>query len=249
MIDYKAVLSDIGSQLKEHGESASPFLNHISSVFVPHFDESFGSTKNRVVIVGQESRGWQKRLSELTVDNPDFDDMISRSRNRHKVLYESAPGKSKFLQYVKRIKDANQQQPVQWLNFYMCDYKRKSFNSLNNSKRGNVRLFEYLRDESVKNLSQQLTLLKPRVIFFVGGYHNNFPLLQQKLQVQSQPLILKQPVEKLSLSIWNNQTLVLRLPHPSARSRVAQRARVAALQCLKNFDQHEHIESFKASLL
>lgn len=249
MIDYQHTLHTISTGLKVHDDNIRPFLDNISSVFVPYFDPAFCNSKNRVVIVGQESRGWQKRLAELMVEQPDFSGMIQRSKQRHQALYEAAPGRSKFLQYLASIKQANHHEYVQWLNFYICDYKRRSFNNLNNKKSGHVALFEYMRDVSVNNLAQQLQALEPSVIFFVGAYHNNFPLLEQALGVHKEKLQLPQPVEKLSLTVWNDSTLVLRTPHPAVISTVAHKARMAALRYFELFDKAGSIEAFKAALL
>ena len=73
-------------------------------------------------------------------------------------------------------------------------------------------------------------------------------MLEKELQWEKQKLILSQPIEKFSMSIWNDRTLILRTPHPAALSGVATKAKAAALHYFKAFDQTEDINAFKASI-
>lgn len=65
---------------------------------------------------------------------------------------------------MKKIKEVNHNEPVQWLNFYLFDYKKKSFNGLR-KKSEYEKISSYLEKLSIQNLSEQIKRLKPKVIF------------------------------------------------------------------------------------
>ena len=244
MIHQINTLNDLKQQLIQFPKEYSVCLNEISYPFIPFTDQSFSSSKNRVLLIGQESKGWQGRLDKFLSDDINFETVIQNSMQRYQSLYSQPAKQSKFLQFLTEIKKINQDQPVQWLNFYLFDYKKSSFNKL--SKTPNNDLFIYLRNLSISNLAHQITQLKPRIIFFVGQYHHNFPKLIEELQLSSDEVIkLKNPINKFSMRIWNQETLVLRMPHPAHYSQTSHQARLVALDYFHTFNTCSNVLEFK----
>ncbi|WP_257218508.1 hypothetical protein [Acinetobacter sp. YH12235] len=245
MINQHSILIDLRSKLIEIPTEQKECLHHLSYPFIPFLDENFYSSKNKVLLVGQETKGWQSRLSNFLNEDINFDTVIQNSVRRHQELYSQSPKHSSFLQFLKKIKIQNHQEPIQWLNFYLFDYKKASFNTLSKNKTYKD-IFLYLQELSILNLSQQIKDTQPRVIFFVGQYHNNFPKLEEKLHLTSNDrLLLKEPIDKFSMKIWNDEILILRVPHPAHFSRISNQARNVALEYFKIFDQCETMAEFK----
>lgn len=248
MIDFENKLEMLISKLKDLSDSEKKCLQDLSFPFIPNFDEDFNSSKNRVLLVGQETSGWQGKLNKFLEPELDVKSIIQKSKNRHIELYTGSTGQSSFLQFMKQIKMNNNNEYVQWLNFYLFDYKKKSFNGFS-AKNSYKTVYDELKKMSIKNLTEQILKLKPKVIFFVGQYHNNFPTLEEFLNLSSnEKVILKKPIDKLTINIWNNEILVFRTPHPAHFASVSQEARKAALSYLHLFNESEDIFEFKDKL-
>ena len=249
MIDCEKKLEELSIKLKELSDVEKECLQDLSFPFIPNFDESFKLSKNKILLVGQETRGWQGKLKKFLEPELDIKSIIENSKNRHITLSDTeSAGQSSFLQFMKKIKSKNNNEYVQWLNFYLFDYKKKSFNKLskNNSYKN---VYEELKQLSIQNLSEQIIELKPKVIFFVGQYHHNFPKLEEILNLSSnEKIILKEPVDKFTMKIWNDEILVFRAPHPAHFASVSQKARKATLNYLQLFNQSEDILEFRKKL-
>ena len=248
MIDCEKKLEELSIKLKELSDAEKECLQDLSFPFIPNFDESFKLSKNKILLVGQDTRGWQGKLKKFLEPELDIKGIIQESKNRHIELYTGTAGQSSFLQFMKLIKTNNNNEYVQWLNFYLFDYKKKSFNEFSKIT-AYKNVYEELRRMSIQNLADQILELKPKVIFFVGQYHNNFPKLEESLNLSSnEKIILKKSINKLTIKIWNNEILVFRTPHPAHFSSVSQEARKAALCYLRLFNKSENILEFKDKL-
>ena len=249
MIEYTSKLA----QLKEHLNNLPPAekecLHDLSYPFIPNFDPLFDSSKNKVLLIGQETKGWQGRLENFLNDDINLENIIQNSKKRYGELYEQSATRSRFHQFMKKIKEVNHNEPVQWLNFYLFDYKKKSFNGLRKkSEYENISV--HLEKLSIQNLSEQIKRLKPKVIFFTGQYHNNFPKLEKSLELLSNEKITAgEHIDKFNMRIWNNETLVLRMPHPAHWRASSNEARQIALNFFKIFDESKNIDDFKARVI
>lgn len=217
MIEYSESLNALKNNLIENKESHL-FLQKISLPFIPDFSaSSFDKSKNKVVIVGQETSGWGKsRLDSFVFGGLSANEVISESKARYSRLYEKPPMTSQFLKFLGRVKEKNNNDYIQWLNFYFFDYNKKSFNILN-SKNKNIGLYGYLKDFSLQNLVNQLNRLEPKNIFFLGAYHGNWEQLKSNYVHNEDILNFKDSIDGFSLRFWNNKTLVIRIPHPASR--------------------------------
>ena len=217
MIEYSESLNELKNNLIENKE-AYLFLQKISLPFIPDFSaSSFDKSKNKVVIVGQETSGWGKsRLDSFVLGSLSTDEVISESKIRYRNLYEKPPMTSQFLKFLGKVKEKNDNDYIQWLNFYFFDYNKKSFNILN-SKKKNIDLYKYIKDLSIQNLVNQLNRLEPKNIFFLGAYHGNWEQLKSNYVNDEDILNFKESIDGFSLRLWNKKTLVIRMPHPASR--------------------------------
>lgn len=113
MINQHSTLIDLRSKLIEIPTEQKECLHHLSYPFIPFLDENFYSSKNKVLLVGQETKGWQSRLSNFLNEDINFDTVIQNSVRRHQELYSQSPKHSSFLQFLKKIKIQNHQEPIQ----------------------------------------------------------------------------------------------------------------------------------------
>lgn len=247
MINYLNDWKDLKKLLCEN-EKFNPFLNQISRPFIPAFDVDFDQSYCKTVLVGQETAGWRGKLHDLVLGDLTFEEHIQDSKARYLELYNSPSKGLPFLSLLGKIKshDGN----TQWLNFYICDFKKASFNNLNN-KRNCTELYNLIRDYSIRNLVNQLNQLQPKNIIFTGNYHGNWEALKSKYVNHEEILMPKTNNENFSLRFWNHQTLVIRTPHPASRIPNKVQLQNLALNYYKifNTEAEQDVKRFKEILL
>ncbi|WP_113627480.1 hypothetical protein [Pectobacterium peruviense] len=241
MIDYHYELNDIREYIHKLSIGRVEYIDKISAPFIPDLSDSFKLDGSNVVLIGQETNGWHGNLFNAISDEEKIDKIICNSKSSHKKLLSQGKVDSSFLRYIHKIKESNNGELVQWLNFYLCDYKKSSFFNL---KGKNNDLYEFITKKSVSILSRQLNKLKPKVIFFAGKYHNNFPLLEDAMNLTSREKLTSKN-KKISLMLWNGETLVIRIPHPGSWSKVSRQARLDAIDYMKLFNSLNDVEQFK----
>lgn len=249
MIDYIESLNELKSDLQEK-QAFNVFLKDISLFFIPGFTSSFDISKNKVVVVGQETGAWMKRYTLESFIRGDLNtsQMILESKQRYNDIYKDQPERSFFLQFLERVKENNNKEPVQWLNFYICNYKDRSFNFLN-KKNKSIDLYKVIRDFSIKNLVKQLNRLEPKNIFFLGAYHGNWETLKKHYVCNEEIIYLKTPIAGFSLRFWNMNTLVIRMPHPASRISNKNKIQKQALAYFELFNNEANQDPQQFKLL
>lgn len=240
MIDYSKILHNLKAELGER-EVKYGLLTKISAPFIPSFNNSFNETKNRVIFVGQETNGWHGDLYSAIKSDDSIASLIKKSQKSHDGLSMSNDVKSNFLKFMRKIREANDKQFVQWLNFYAFDFNKSSLHGLKNKDK---ELYEELVEFSLLLLSEQIKKLSPKVIFFAGQYHGNYPKLESMMNLGS-AYSLHQNFSGLSLKVWNDETLIIRIPHPGSWCKKSRTLRFQSLEILKLFNQSRDIREFK----
>mgnify|MGYP000588437455 CR=1 FL=1 len=65
MINFESKLEVLSSKLKNLSESEKECLQDLSFPFIPNFDEDFKSSQNRILLVGQETKGNHYNLETI----------------------------------------------------------------------------------------------------------------------------------------------------------------------------------------
>ena len=240
MIDYFRILLSLKAELGEREEKHS-LLTKISAPFIPSFNNGFNETKNRVAFVGQETNGWHGNLYTAIESESTIASLIRESQKSHEGLSVSDKTRSIFLKFMGKIREANDKQFVQWLNFYAFDFNKSSLHGLKNKDK---ELYEELVEFSLLLLSEQIKKSNPKVIFFAGQYHGNYPKLESMMNLGS-TCSLHHNFSGLSLEVWNDEILIIRIPHPGSWCKKSRALRFQSLEVLKLFNQSKDIIEFK----
>lgn len=242
MIEYIQSLNQLKESLIQK-ESNYSFLKKINLPFIPDFNANFNASKNRVVVVGQETGKWgTKNLDAFVLGDLTAENLVAESKARYNKYYRKTPTDSIFLRFMNKIIQNNHDEDVQWLNFYICAYENASFNQLN-KKKNNINLYREMTDFSMINLTNQLNFLKPRNIFFLGQYHNNWPKLKNTYINEEEILNLKKPIRGFGLRFWNKNILVIRALHPNAKVEKKGEIHQKALDYFRIFNEEANQDS------
>lgn len=244
MIDYVGMLNTLKIALGDR-EAKHSLLAKMSAPFIPSFNNDFNQTKNRVVLVGQETNGWHGDLYTAIKSDESIASLVEKSQKSHDRLSVSKNERSVFLKFMSRIKECNDKQFVQWLNFYTFDFKNSSLHRL---KKIDNALYEELVEFSVLLLSEQIKALNPKIIFFAGQYHGNYPKLESMMNLESN-YSLEDKSSGLNVKVWNDEILIVRIPHPGSWKKTSRNIRLQSLVLLKLFNESKNIDEFKQKIL
>lgn len=129
----------------------------LAGIFLP----SAPSDEVKLMIVGQETRGWIGAFEKI-YDMP-LSDYASESMNKHRALLSGPAKRSQFGHFQRSAAKKLQgiQGSVAWHNLFAISYKQKS-----PIRSDAITLISAL---SAKLLLKQIEILKPRSILFVTG--------------------------------------------------------------------------------
>lgn len=139
----------------------------LSGLFVPSVTDSYWNSRQRVMIVGKETRGWGKTgLAEVTQFSSAVD-YIKSMMARHQGVLAKDLTRSKFFQFYRQAARALTDEPANrdsiiWANLFCLDQDSKSPVRCNE--------LEAIKKLSRNLLQAQLEILRPKVILFVTGY-------------------------------------------------------------------------------
>jgi 20S proteasome alpha/beta subunit len=78
LIEYTPKLEKLKEYLDHLSVAEKECLHDLSYPFIPNFDPLFDFSKNKVLIVGQETKGWQGRLKDFLNDDISFENVIKK---------------------------------------------------------------------------------------------------------------------------------------------------------------------------
>lgn len=199
----------------------------LSGFFLPSIPEGYSRAKNRIMVVGRETRGWYVLKEEAYVD---LDDYISKAMKVHKKFFSDELSASNtkgnaFLNFIRKVAYKSGSEGLLYSNLLCCSWN-KSFAEKYTG-------FNLIKDVSEKILKAQIELLKPDVIIFANGVTTNnyrnefFPVRGEAKVCYNGHDFSDQGIPKNQL--WGFDLKVgircYRIHHPSCYSKEASLAR------------------------
>lgn len=159
--EYQTLIKSIAN---DHKNSKGKGFSDILLGSVP---DHYESAKNKILIVGRETRGWK-----LDATNPIecyTDEIIQKSMNKSKSwvndnltgnLANGAKGTT-FFNFIRKVSNKCGVNGILWANTFSVDYKKSIPNRSS--------LFQDIKNLSKELLQAQIDILKPDYILFIGG--------------------------------------------------------------------------------
>lgn len=141
--------------------------DHHSGIFLPAPHEAYFSGGMKVLLVGQETRGWRSKDCEAKQRQPISWDGILASMENTLRFNLKKPRTSKFRQFYKSAskrlcsKSSDPSNAAVWSNQFCISYKGS--NSIKSPK------IEIIKDLSFLILRAQFEILKPEIAIFTVG--------------------------------------------------------------------------------
>ena len=139
--------------------------DQLSGVFLPDITEQYVQSKFKVMIIGQETKGWNGKANIIN-ECSNIDDYIEDSLvNKYRKYLMKKPGRIAFLQFLQKVNKLlgnDQQGSVLWGNLFAFSYAKKSPVGKPN--------FDFVNETSKQLLRKQIELLQPDAIIFTTGW-------------------------------------------------------------------------------
>ena len=222
-----------------------PELRHggskgLSGLFLPTVDETYRSAKNKVMIIGSETAGWEPLKipgeKDKYFDYESVEQYVEAGMRKHQSFFAKELAKKKadrghtfhnFVRDVARVTDKN---GLIYSNLFCFDWRKSSPMKCPE--------FKFVKNLSQLLLETQIRLLKPNYIIFANGItsakHRRefFPVGEgaRCTNTKSHPEIA--PAHYLWKFNLDETIECYRVHHPSARNKMAAIGRAGAIELL-----------------
>jgi hypothetical protein len=185
----------------------------LSGLFLPEVDAAYLQSKVRVMLIGQETRGWGKELRTLAASDQTPQALrayVQAQMTVYRKFSPTAPGTSKFRQFHSKLHAtlgksvAADRTAVFWGNL-LCV-------SLNGKSPRKASEIESIAAISRRLLSIQLEILRPDLIVFGTGYGYDQFLKQQLGDYTTLPGL--KPKHYWPFEVHNPRFKAWRVRHP-----------------------------------
>lgn len=156
-------------ELAEIGETETE--GSLSGLFLPKVAEAYLRSPFRVMLIGQEPRGWNGHLRELRKSISDGHTMreyAQKCMESHLKHSQTPPKMSKFMQFYEELHKylgehvSSQRNAVFWGNVLCVSLDKRSA--------AKAKHIEQLQEISRKLLTIQFEVLRPHVVVFASGW-------------------------------------------------------------------------------
>ncbi len=204
-------------------------LKKLSGIFLPSISDNYAQAKNKIMIIGRESAGWEiyGTRSKLTKNNKDYTEFSTLSKHveRAMVYHEEMldvlrtnPGKgASFFHLIQAISQKSGIDGLAYVNLLCFDWDKGSPLS--------CPFADEIKKYSKKLFRMQIDILQPEIIIFANGISQPSVSLRKcflhenKCEdwKQCNESIDKRQLEQFYLD-WNGRKILsYRIWHPAAR--------------------------------
>lgn len=232
---YLEILSQLDESFlnQAHKEAKHHKKSGLSGVFIPSEPKNYWNSKNRIMIIGAETRDWEIKLE----DEYNLEKYISASIEKHQIFFQSMLTKPRtkkitFHDFSRAVADQSGQDGLLYCNLFCFSWKMKSPIK--------SKYFEEIKSVSYQLLQEQIDYFEPEIIIFANGSASTpyrrelfLPVLYSEAQDYIDDGILKNQLLKF---FYDKKYLCYRIQHPSTirGKRAAIAARKKLIKLLPN---------------
>lgn len=228
-LEYTKLLGCLDTSLLDPAHHESQLAVGLSGVFLTSVSDEYRYAKNKIMVIGRETRGWNVLKGEPFVSVADY---VQKSMTIHRKHLESQQDAKNakgcaFHNFVRNISGKCGSEGIVYSNLFCFDYRESI-----PSKYGH---FDVIKDLSKALLEVQIKVLAPSIIIFANGLEGYsvaarreyFPIKgENKVCFNSKDYVAEGISNK---SLWQfdlyNSIRSYRIHHPSSPTKEARRAR------------------------
>lgn len=236
---YLDFLKDMDSTFLDKPGVRAEFCSGLSGLFLPSVSAGYSSAKNKVMIIGRETTGWEplgKKGKKVYDDFESMEAYIERTMQKHQNFFKKMLEKPSgdrghtFHNFTRATARAVGGEGLIYANLFCFDWKQKS--------PVKCPQFAFIKDLSQKILEAQIRVLQPEFIIFANGMSSAkyrrefFPVGEDGRCTATKSYPEKIQAHYLLEFMLDKKIRCFRVHHPSARSKEARRGRTLALELL-----------------
>lgn len=226
--EYSNILKELDSVYLDRKHPEGNKHKDLSGLFLTSVSDEYLSAKNKIMIVGSETAGWNvlKKDESFT----DLDDYIAKAMCKHKIYLSNQLNKNNsrgyaFHNFVRSVAKKCGKSGVIYSNLFCFDWK--------NGSPINCEYFDVIKRYSELLLKKQIEILKPQTIVFANGI-TTVPYRREFFPIHGDNKVCTNSRDYSNVGIpnhhlWefelNSSIRCFRIHHPSARAKQAVKAR------------------------
>lgn len=225
---YLDILKEIDQSYLDPAYPDSKIALGLSGLFLPSASPNYEQAKNKIMVIGRETRDWNVLKSEPFTN---IEDYVRLSMSKHSVFLnkqlsntKSARGRT-FHNFMRRIAAKSGKDGLIYSNLFCFSWGASNPSS--------SPIFNKIGPMSRRILEAQIQTLSPDVIIFANGV-SSAGFRRECFPVRGEKNVCLNPRNHKSAGIAESQLWefdlygkikCFRIPHPSARSQKAEEAR------------------------
>ncbi len=210
--EYLKILSKVDESFFNTVHEYSKFKEGLSGLFLASEPDHYWTAKNKIMIVGAETRGWNIALDQIYALDHYILKSIEKNKNFfQKMMLEPRTKKITFHDFTRAIADKSGVEGLIYCNLFCFAWKEKSPIK--------SKYFEQIKSISFELLNAQIEYFEPTIIIFANGSQNTIyrreffdPKLYSEGQDYRGENIDKNQLYKF---IYDQKYLCYRIQHPS----------------------------------
>lgn len=164
---YADILQGLDLAFLDVQHPASKGVGGLSGLFLPTVSPDYHQARNRIMIVGRETRGWAISMPK---DAPfDLNSYIESATSTHQDFFQKQLEKKNskgraFHNFTRSIAKKCGKSGLIYANLFCFSWKKS-----NPKNHPDSHTFETIKDYSKRLLNAQIEILKPQIIVFCNG--------------------------------------------------------------------------------
>lgn len=210
--EYFNILSELDESFLNEKHVYSKKAEGLSGLFLASEPEHYWTAKNKIMIIGAETRGWNiNTIQEYSLDHYLLTAIEKNKIFFKKMMNEPRTKKITFHDFTRAVADKSGFAGLVYCNLFCFSWKEKSPIK--------SRYFEQIKSISFELLNAQIRYFEPNIIIFANGssnttYRREFfdPALYADGQSYEADDVEKNQLYKF---IYDDKFLCYRIQHPS----------------------------------
>lgn len=210
--EYLKILSKVDESFFNVVHESSKEKEGLSGLFLASEPDHYWTAKNRIMIVGAETRGWNIKLDQMyDLEHYIFKSIEKNKNFFQKMMLEARTKKITFHDFTRAVADKSGSEGLIYCNLFCFAWKEKSPIK--------SKYFEQIKNISFDLLKAQIDYFEPSVIIFANGSQNTIyrrelfdPKFYSEGKDYSEESIDKNQLYKF---IYDGKYLCYRIQHPS----------------------------------
>ena len=230
---YLNILSELDESFLNEKHQNSKKKEGLSGLFLASEPDHYWNAKNKIMIIGAETRNWNVKLNEEYSLEKYLLSSVEKNKNFfQKMMNEPRTKKITFHDFTRAVADKSGVNGLIYSNLFCFDWKGKSPIK--------TKYFDQIKNISFELLKAQLEYFEPEIIIFANGSQNTTyrreifdPKKYSQGQDYSSEDIMKNQLYKF---LFEDKYLCYRIQHPSTirGKKLAITARKKLIELLPN---------------